>query len=140
MEKQYFGRGPNQVFKASDGGGTMYLWWQGPVLITLVQGAASVELAKEILRVTEDILRRNDFIVPCHNFWDLTQNDPDARMLLSEWGKENKDKVKKILVLVKSSMVYMGVLAASIVYKNVVAFRDPDKFESAIHEILNEHP
>lgn len=124
---------PSEDF--SDEDGRIILWARPRLLCTFVSGIATQEMARILQKWGDQIDLGEGEIFVFHDWRQLDSYDPEVRhQLVKSTSQRGQSQVH---ILLKTSIVSMGVSLASMFLSNMKVYTDENMFLAVLHKQIN---
>lgn len=123
--------------------GAVWLYDLAPgVLYTQGAGHWELPVAERFKTFGDRHFARKQTMIHLHDWADVTGYDSAVRPYLTQWVVEHRQYVKEVHMLVRSSLVAMGVAAANVVTSaqgvSMQSYRDRAAFEKVVAGIVEK--
>jgi len=121
--------------------GTVQLWEPTQrVIVTRVVGVLTLEGAQAIEMATRRVVAKAGGHIAFHDWDEMTDYDSEARSRLTNVALELTKRIEAMHMLTRSTVVRLGVKAASLVIPRLRMHDDRRSFEQELRRALAEKP
>jgi len=108
------------------------------IILHVVKGHAGAELIPLFTRSVEQRIREGRRLDWFADYSEMVSYDSQVRIALSQFVNSNKPSLNKLVILVRSRLVAMGVSVANLaVGGRIDAFSDPAGFKRELDKVLS---
>ena len=114
------------------------LIWQPArgVLATQVAGAITAGVAQGLAAALRKVVHAHGRVVVIHDWEQMTDYEPEARVILTDIGRELKKQIDLTHILLRSRIVALAVQAATLLVPNIKVHGSRVTLERALHDAI----
>jgi hypothetical protein len=117
--------------------GTVHLWEPSPrVVVTKVVGVLTVEGGQAIEMATRRASAKSGQHIQFHDWEEQTDYEAEARAKLTNVALELSKHIERLHILARSTVVRLGLKAASLVLRSLKMHDDRARFEAELRRAL----
>jgi hypothetical protein len=119
------------------GKGKVYIWEPAPgIVVSRVTGVLTAEGAQVLETVGRRSIGRHGSLTAFHDWEDMTDYDPAARTQLTKFGLDSRKSFDTVHIMVRSTIVRLGVQAANLVVRTMHMHDSRNTFEAALRKAI----
>lgn len=120
--------------------GKISIWIRRWYLYTKIEGYGHPSFVEKITEANDVIFKNHPFIVTFHDISEMEGYSHEGRDVLFGYVKKNKDRIKRVVIFKKSSMIGMGII---VLFSKISGIKvrhagTIDVFSSHIEETISE--